>query len=243
MPIHDWSRVNAGIFHHFHQRWIGAICDLLNDGRLPSGYYALGEQIAGDIGPDVLALQHEGPDVRPPAANGRGLTAVADVPPKVSVVASIDMDQYALQQQTVVIRHSSGDRVVALIEVVSPGNKASQHGMRALLDKVVGALYHGYHLLLIDLHRPAQRDPQGLHGAIWQEIGDTSYRQPTDKPLTLVAYSAGVTKTAYVQPVAVGDALPDMPVFLQPGAYVNVALEPTYQTAWRSVPERWQRVL
>ena len=24
MPIHDWTRVDAGIFHHFHQRWIGA---------------------------------------------------------------------------------------------------------------------------------------------------------------------------------------------------------------------------
>jgi hypothetical protein len=30
MPIHDWTRVNAGVFHHFHQRWIGAITDVLN---------------------------------------------------------------------------------------------------------------------------------------------------------------------------------------------------------------------
>jgi hypothetical protein len=22
MPIHDWTRVNAGIFHHFHHAWI-----------------------------------------------------------------------------------------------------------------------------------------------------------------------------------------------------------------------------
>jgi hypothetical protein len=25
MPIHDWTRVDAGIFHHFHQQWIVAI--------------------------------------------------------------------------------------------------------------------------------------------------------------------------------------------------------------------------
>ena len=35
MPIHDWTRVDAGIFHHFHQRWIVAITDVLNQRLLP----------------------------------------------------------------------------------------------------------------------------------------------------------------------------------------------------------------
>jgi hypothetical protein len=35
MPIHDWTRVDAGIFHHFHQRWIGVITDVLNQRLLP----------------------------------------------------------------------------------------------------------------------------------------------------------------------------------------------------------------
>lgn len=47
MPIHDWTRVNAGLFHHFHQRWISAISDTLNAGLLPERYYALTEQPAG----------------------------------------------------------------------------------------------------------------------------------------------------------------------------------------------------
>jgi hypothetical protein len=30
MPIHDWTRVDAGIFHHFHQSWIPEISRALN---------------------------------------------------------------------------------------------------------------------------------------------------------------------------------------------------------------------
>ena len=35
MPIHDWTRVSSGTFHHFHQRWISGISDVLNTGTLP----------------------------------------------------------------------------------------------------------------------------------------------------------------------------------------------------------------
>ena len=56
MPIHDWTRVDAGIFHHFHQRWIGSITDVLNQRLLPRDYYALAEQHGARFEPDVLTL-------------------------------------------------------------------------------------------------------------------------------------------------------------------------------------------
>ena len=37
MPIHDWTRVDAGIFHHFHYQWISTISNALNGGLLPNG--------------------------------------------------------------------------------------------------------------------------------------------------------------------------------------------------------------
>ncbi len=48
MPIHDWTRVDAGIFHDFHTVWIGYLRTALNEGLLPEGYYALAEQHARD---------------------------------------------------------------------------------------------------------------------------------------------------------------------------------------------------
>jgi hypothetical protein len=243
MPVHDWTRVGAGIFHDFHHSWIDEIKATLNDGLLPPEYYALAEQIAGTLGPDVLTLQIDFPKAEPPPNGSRGTVAVAVAPPKAYFTAQTEMDQYVQKQSTLVIRHSSGDRIVALVEVVSAGNKASRHVLRSFVEKAAAALWRGYHLLVLDLQLPGPRDPQGIHGAIWEDIADASYRQPQNKPLTLAAYDAGPPKTAYVEPVAVGDSLPDMPLFLEPGEYILVPLEATYQAAWRRVPQRWRRVL
>ena len=59
---------------------------------------------------------------------------------------------------------------------------------------------------------------------------------PPDKRLTVVAYAAGTELVAYVEPVAGGDPLPDMPIFLTAERYVQCPLEATYQTAWEQFP-------
>lgn len=44
MPVHDWTRVDAGTLHAFHTLWICEMMGALNAGLLPRGYYALVEQ-------------------------------------------------------------------------------------------------------------------------------------------------------------------------------------------------------
>jgi hypothetical protein len=80
----------------------------------------------------------------------------------------------------------------------------------------------------------------GTPAAIWSEIVDDDFELPPDQPLTLVAYSAGDLKRAYIEPVAPGASLPDMTLFLEPDRYVPVPLEQTYQSAFDAVPRRWQ---
>ncbi len=77
MAIHDRSRVSAGTFHDFHLAWIAAIRDALNNGILPPDYYAMAEQIAGPLGPDVLTLQSDGSDGADTAGGGSGLVVLA----------------------------------------------------------------------------------------------------------------------------------------------------------------------
>ncbi len=48
---------------------------------------------------------------------------------------------------------------------------------------------------------------------------------------------------AFVEAVAVGDSLKEMPLFLRPGGHVPVALDSTYQSAWEAVPRRWRSVI
>ena len=115
--------------------------------------------------------------------------------------------------------------------------------LRAFVAKALELLEAGIHLLLIDLFPPGPRDPQGIHSAVWSEILDDGFQLPSDKPLTLVSYSAGPVKNAYIEPVAVGDVLPEMPLFLEPERYIAVPLEATYRAAFEAVPRRWQAVL
>jgi hypothetical protein len=246
MPIHDWTRVSAGTWHDFHLAWIAELRNALNGGILPADYYAQAEQIAGPLGPDVLTLQvpDEPANARNSAGDqGGGALAVQVAPPRMRVTTEAEMNDYVLKRRTLVIRHASGDHIVALLEIVSPGNKSARHALRSFVDKAVEALYRGYHLLIIDLFPPSRRDPNGIHGAIWSEFSDDSFVQPADEPLTLASYSAGQLKRAYVEPTGVGRALLDMPLFLEPDIYVNVPLEATYQAAYRGVPRRWQQVL
>lgn len=288
MPIHDWTRVDAGLFHHFHQHWIVALCDSLNSGGLPSGYDSL---ICG--------------------------VAVATASPRAQIVQQAEVDLYASRADRVTIRHRLGD-IVAVIEIVSPGNKSGRAALNTFIAKAVEFVRQGIHLLVIDLFPPSTRDPQVIHKAIWDEVQDeplankhrllrpgeltktqsvidrsraggaapvkrgevfgvpekiesityhtmrpgtaplefqTEWRSfgrrgaierpwakdepftlPSSKPLTIASYSAGIVKVAYVEPVAVGDELPSMPIFLEPERYVPAPLEETYQTTWDLCP-------
>jgi len=130
-----------------------------------------------------------------------------------------------------------------MVELVSPGNKAARHALRAYVTKAAELLEKQVHLLLLDLHPPSRRDPQGIHACVWEEIAGAEYVAPTDKPLTVASYEAALTVRAYVVHFAVGDSLAEMPLFLDPAKAVAIPLEATYQSAFAAVPRRWRRVL
>lgn len=231
MPIHDWSRVRANRFHDFHQTWTINIRNALNGGVLPAGYVAMAEQITGGPEPDVVTLS------LPNDPGGEtGGTALAAVPPKTRVRTESDAHVYARKANSITVRHPDGG-VVAVIEIVSPGNKDSKHAVRAFARKAVQFLHAGIHLLIVDLFPPSKRDPQGVHKLIWDRIKDEPYELPPGKPFTLAAYSAGTVLTGYIDNVGVGDTLPDMPVFLTADRYVPCPLEATYQASWDVFPK------
>ncbi len=244
MPVHDWKRVDAGIFHAFRHDWITDISRALNRGLLTSEYYALPEQIAGGLGPDVLTL-------RRPSGNGtlpnpdlpNGGIALAVAPPQVHIRMGSEANRYAAKAKAVAIRHVSNHQIVAMVEIISPGNKNNQNGLNAFVRKARDALSAGIHLLLIDLFPPSSRDPQGIHGAVWGEDCPTAYALPDDKPLTCVSYIGGAAAEAFIEFAGFGDVLPDMPLFLRPDMYVKVPLETTYQSAWEGMPAYWREVL
>src|SRR5690349_1336543 len=109
MPIHDWTRVDAGLFHNFHLQWIAALSNALNQGVLPPDYYALAEQKTGGVVPDVLTLKLA-TDSEPEGTNSGGL-AVAAAPPRTAIVSCVEEDLYAQKANRVVVHHRHGDVV------------------------------------------------------------------------------------------------------------------------------------
>jgi hypothetical protein len=242
MPIHDWTRAPSGYFHHFHQRWTGAICDALNAGVLPKGIFALVEQHSAATVPDVLALETQPLHDRD-WSSSRGGVALATEPPKTRFVSRADEEIVYAAKANVVALHRD-DETIAVIEIVSPGNKSSQIALQQFVEKSLELLERGVHLLVVDLFPPTRRDAEGIHPAIWSGINDEPFALPADKRLTLASYVAGTFKTAYVEPVAPGDSLPAMPLFLDAKTYIRVPLEETYEGTWKACPEEFkQRVI
>jgi hypothetical protein len=213
VPIHDWTRVDAGLFHAFHQSWIVKLCDALNRGLLPSEYFALPEQsIRGPI-PDVLT--------------SRLLSEEAI---------------YVRKADRISVRHVRGS-IVAVVEVVSPGNKGDRNELRTFVEKTSDLIEKGIHLLVVDLFPPTELNPCGIHKAIWDEFAEADFNLPAGKPLSLAAYEAGPPLVAYVEPVAVGEELPEMPLFLKPDFYVPAPLEASYELTWSDFPAPMKRLL
>jgi hypothetical protein len=201
MPIHDWTRVDHGTFHDFHQGWVTAIRSALNNGLLPPDYEARIEPHA--------------------------------VPP----TPEFELDLHVRLWKTVVVRNSDA-RAVAFIQIVTPGSKASELAVRSMARKVTGALREGVNVLVVDLFPPGEFDPNGIHGAIWSAIGYSRYLALDDKRLTIASYVGDSELRAYVDPVAVGETLPEMPLFLEPESYISLPLEATYAAAFEGIPRR-----
>lgn len=235
MPVHDWGKVPDGVFHDFHHEWISTVKQVLNDGLLPPDYYAMADQITGAGNPDVLGLQRVRPAAATPPRAGGGVLLATAAPRVTYHDQQPARRQPARRTKRVAVRHVSGNRV-ALVEIVSPGNKSGPGKLRPFVRKLKGFVEDGIHLLVLDVHPPGRRDPQGLHPLVWSAFHRTPFALPPDRPLTLAAYNAGPPAQAFVTPVGVGALLPEMPLFLTPDVYVNVPLERSYQMAWARFP-------
>ena len=238
MPVHDWSRVDAGTFHDFHSSWIIHLKESLNEELLPYGYYAQAEQHTGRRTiADVLTLQLGDPN--PMRSTQGGPVALADAPPNVSRKTVVrPPTSFRLAQRTLVVRRNCDHRIVALLEIVSPGNNDRPRSVSDFADKVYDALENGCHLVVIDLLPPGPHDPQEMHFAVWDKF-DAEHEEPpppADRPLSVASYVSIPFPEASYEPLAVGDVLPPMPLFLDPDWYVKTPLEATYQAAFRGMP-------
>lgn len=244
MPVHDWTRVISGIFHDFRLGWVANLATALNNDGLPDTHYSLLEH------PERDAFEQPGTEaetdrVEVISQNSTGTDVEQGQPP---FGEDADTVTYARRADHIVVRGAADHRVVAYIEVASPGNKHSLPEITRFKEKFWKSLERGCHLLVVDIHPPGNFNPRGLHAELWEERYGAAHGVTAEKPLGLASYRAAWSEdifapTAYFEPAAVGAELPDMPLFLTPERYIYVPLESTYQQAWRGVPKYWREVI
>jgi hypothetical protein len=244
MRLHDWTRVDDGTFHDFHNSWVVALKNSLNRGLLPRDYYAQVEQHINRYEGDILTLTRPVPDggngspLPPVPPPGAGAVAVVEAPPK----AELHLSGPKYRRRTVTVRHASSHRIVALIEVVSPGNKDRSESVAEFVTKAEVALGNSINITILDLIPVGRHDPDGMAAAVWEEVGGRGYERPADKPLTFAAIVAPRIGL-YADHRAAGDELPETPLFLTADHYIKLPLGTTYEETFRGIPAIWREVL
>ncbi|MBI4603352.1 MAG: DUF4058 family protein [Planctomycetes bacterium] len=221
MPLHHWPNPRVA-WKSFHSFWITKIAEHLNQ-VLPPGFQARPTELLVGIEPDALILDQAGkPEVRPtksePALKAATLSAVLDPPAELPLVG--------------IYSHHDETRLVAAVELASPGNKDRAESLRAFIEKALFLLYEGVHLLVIDVIRqprvPLRKEMLkrlNKEDAIGEERAwISSYCAiPGEDPRPRIE----VREWAY--DVGVGEALPVVPLFLRADQlWVMVDLEASY---------------
>ncbi len=242
MPIHDWTRADVGEWHGFHTSWLALFKRRLNGGLLPDGYYADLERRIGGFEPDALMFEaldeREATDRFEGSSSGEQDDASpAVLAPQMSVMLEAQpSSQYASSTRRVVVRRRGG-QAVAFLELTSPGNKDRQTAVGAFARKVARLTRQGLHASIIDLFPPGPHEAAaGLVGEAAEESGFSLPKWPADKPLAIGAIRNGPEPRLFAEPLAVGDALPDLPIFLTPRRFIPLPLEATYVETLEATP-------
>jgi hypothetical protein len=217
----------------FYSSWATRLADALTERWLPPNYIAeenahLGPSVEIDVGTYEREASATGED---------GGSAVATVGPKVwapraadGVLPSVFPDTFEVR----VLSTDTGPRLVAAIELISPGNKDRATERRGFATKCASYLYQGISVIIVDIvtNRRANLHNEILHV---MEAADV-LQLPPETTLYAVAYrplrrGSSDEIEVWRSPLALGQALPTLPLGLRADLVIPVDFEAAYAEA------------
>jgi hypothetical protein len=207
----------------FHGAWAAAMARLLNQGVLPPGYYAVPlVERDGPIEIDVAALRELG------GAGDGAAVPQTWAPPAPALAVAVELP--AADAVEVQVFADDGDpRLAAAVELVSPRNKDRPQSRQAFAVKCVGYLQQGSSVVVVDTVTTRRAD---LNAAILALLG-VDAGPPIG--LSAVSYRAvGREEEAqqlqvWPAPLALGQPLPTLPLWIAADFSVPLDLEASYQ--------------
>jgi hypothetical protein len=218
----------------FHSSWATRLADALTE-QLPPDYIA--EEHA-HLGPsveiDVATFEREA------AAAGKDESGIVTaVGPRVWSPPAADGALPAVFPDTFEVRVLStdtGPKLVAAVELISPGNKDRPAERRAFATKCASYLFQGISVIIVDIVTSRRAN---LHNEILQVMeAPDLLLLPPELSLYAVAYrplrrGQGDEIDVWRSPLALGQALPTLPLGLRADLVIPVALEAGYIEACR----------
>jgi Protein of unknown function (DUF4058) len=233
MPLRDHFRppvANIKTCGEVHGQWPAEIVRQLFP-LLPEGYSAsptlhLGSSFEIDVSTtrDTRDSANAETDV--------GQEATAALAPSLTVEADLsDQDEFEVRV------YDDFRRLVAAVEIVSPANKDRPATRDQFVGKVAALLRQDVCVAMVDLVTIRQAN---LYAELLTRLGRTDPRLG-DSPPSLYAVTLRARKPpnrrglldAWFYPMAVGEPLPTIPLWLSPDLRVMLPLEPSYQDACR----------
>ena len=221
MPLLDHFHpplVNQRDWHSIHNAWATEIAADLNT-RLPPEYVAE-PNVQFHIEIDIAVRDD-------PAWDGQSGPAASPWQPAAATMTLpfvLETDVAEVR----VYRTIAGRELVAAIELASPANKERPETIAALTTKCAGYLRGGAGVLIVDV---VTNKFANFHDELMTALDEET--DPWAAELYAVAYRAGGsnghgTLDVWREELAVGAALPEMPLWLRGGPFVPVPLELTY---------------
>ncbi|HEY7329975.1 MAG TPA: DUF4058 family protein [Gemmataceae bacterium] len=219
----------------FHSSWATRIADALTERWLPPNYIAEEHTHLGpSIEIDVATFERE-----TTTAGAETNGGVATAGPKVWAPPSADGSFAAVFPDTFEIRvlcTDTGPKLVAAIELISPGNKDRASERRAFAIKCASYLYQGISVIIVDIVTNRRAN---LHNEILDLMkGVDSLQLPPESNLYAVAYQPlrrGKEDVIDIwrSPLELGRALPTLPLGLRADFVIAVNFEETYTETCR----------
>ena len=228
MPLLDHFRPPLSTQRHWeslHATWAGTIADALNE-SLPEGYFAE-EQLhpAARVEIDVATFEER-------RLSGGVVTAAAQTysPPAASrTIPNVLVEGVEL----LIFQSEGGPTLVGAVELVSPGNKDREEARRAFVTKCASYLHQGIGLVIVDV---VTSRAANLHQELLALLSNPGGDVASKSALYAVSYRP-VRRgeqdeiDLWPHPLAIGQPLVSLPLWIASDLAVPIELEPTYTTA------------
>ena len=241
MPLRDHFRSPLDDVHSWdelHGMWPAMIVRALAE-ILPEPYFAapgvhLGTLYEIDVGTyGDRALQAEGDQ----NLEQGGLALAAYAPPKPTLTVEPRLPKQDVYEVRVYDSRRKR-RLVAAIEIVSPSNKDRPENRGTFQSKIAALLEHGICVSIVDV---VSTSDFNLYAELlnFVQSGDPALGE---HPTPIYAATARMRQEGHrrlmdnwYHPLAIGQALPTLPVWLTPTVAISLDLEMTYEETCRTL--------